>query len=125
MIGTEIQVIKIAVEMAACCEGGILKPLGRDCTPESYIRRIRRLLEAPPGLERGWWSARLRVPPSHAAVSLAKSLGLQITERVWYGEPEAIVHFESSELPRFFEFVDCFPDVRPWRFAEVGGLPRS
>ena len=54
MLGSAEQVLKQAVYFAGACEGGSLKPGSRDCSPEAYIRRIRRLIEddAPPA--RGW-----------------------------------------------------------------------
>jgi hypothetical protein len=53
MIGTTTQVLKQAVEAAGACEGGMLKPGGRDGTPESYIRCIRQLLERTGTATRG------------------------------------------------------------------------
>lgn len=55
MIGTHDQVIQQTIRFAAECEGGMLKVRGRDCTPESYIRRIRRILaSAEPATDTAW-----------------------------------------------------------------------
>mgnify|MGYP006379730483 CR=1 FL=1 len=55
MLGSAVQVLRQAVYLAGACEGGSLKPGSRDCSPEAYIRRIRRLIEegAPPARGRG------------------------------------------------------------------------
>lgn len=49
MIGSARQVLKQAVGFAASCESEMLRPLGRRCSAEAYIRRIRCLVESVNG----------------------------------------------------------------------------
>jgi hypothetical protein len=65
MIGSRAQVLRQAVRVAGACEGGSPQPLGRRCTPETYVRRIRALLDGPLYPAKGQWRARLRVHPDH------------------------------------------------------------
>jgi len=125
MIGTEAQVLKQAVRAAGGCAGGSLQPHGEYCTPESYIRRIRRLLEKAGTAERGHWAPRIRIPVDHPAAELARSLELTIEEGGCYGIPETAATFPTERLAKFFDFVDRCPDLRPWQVAEVYGLPNS
>lgn len=44
LLGTREEILEDACSFAGACEGGGLKPFGRDCTPESYLTRIETLL---------------------------------------------------------------------------------
>ncbi|HEY0847319.1 MAG TPA: hypothetical protein VGE12_18265 [Noviherbaspirillum sp.] len=126
MIGTAEQVVQQAVYVAGACEGGSLQPYGRCCTPEAYIRRIRRLVEGPDYLQQGWWSAQLRVSITHAIVADVRQIGLEPRIERCYGEERAIVQFPQERYPDFFRLVDRYVGELPaWRFAEVFGLPSS
>jgi hypothetical protein len=126
MIGTAEQVLKQAVYYAGACEGGSLQPYGRCCTPEAYIRRIRRLIDGPTYLQNGWWSAQLSVNAVHAIVADVRRLGLELRIERSYGEERAIVPFPQERHPEFFWLVDRYIGELPaWRFAEVSGLPSS
>ena len=58
-------------------DGGSLQPHGRHCTPESYIRRIRQLIDrAGDKLPYGRWQPRLRVAQDHPVVADIRSLGV-------------------------------------------------
>jgi hypothetical protein len=125
MIGTSVQVLQRAVQVAAECEGGSLKLHDRDCTPEAYIRRIRKLLDSPPLTPQGAWEPRLRVPEGHPAAQQAASLALGTEVCTRYDRREVHVKFRPRELALFFDFVDRYRDLKPWAVAEVFGLPES
>lgn len=140
MMGTHRQVMVQAVSIAGSCASGCLKPGGRDCTPEAYIRRIRRLLDnagTPKALQRRhpWrfgggfeearWSPSLRLHPEHEGVALAHTMGLACRDEVRYGQKEVRVDFEEAQRYRVFEFVDRFPYLAAWRLVTVSGLPPS
>ena len=44
-VGGKWQVMGTMVERAASCEGGMLKPFGRDCPAETFIRQCRKALD--------------------------------------------------------------------------------
>ena len=126
MIGTKEQVLKQAVYFAGACEGGGLQPYGRHCTPEAYIRRIRRLVEEPSYLQHGWWSAELRVDAMHAVVDDVRKLGIEPEIRQRHGQEQAVVSFPCDAYADFFRLIDKYGTELPtWCFAEVGGLPSS
>jgi len=126
MIGTAEQVLKQAVYFAGACEGGSLQPHGRCCTPEAYIRRIRRLINNPAGMRNGWWSAKPRVGAAHAIADDAGLLGFEATIERRYGQEETAIAFAQERHPEFFALVDKYCGELPaWCFAEVGGLPAS
>lgn len=126
MIGTRVQVLRQAVYLAGSCEGGSLQPHGHYCTPESYIRRIRRLLEGPGYLKRGCWWPRLRIRPAHAVVSGLRALGIEPTLEKSYGEERAVVEFSADRQGEFFLLIDRYGDELPaWCWAEVTGLLAS
>jgi hypothetical protein len=126
MAGTHTQVLRQAVYYAGACEGGCLKPKGRACTPESYIRRIRRLLEGavqtPAG---GYWHARLRAQPDHPAVRALIGLGLQAGAEVRHGSTRALVDVPPEHHAAYFRLLDRHGDDWPaWHWFEVFGLSR-
>lgn len=126
MIGTKVQVLRQAVYLAGSCDGGSLQPHGRYCTPESYIRRIRRLLEGPAHLRRGYWRPQLRINPTHAVVADLRALGMEPSIEKWYGDERAVVAFPSDRQGDFFRLIDRYGDELPaWCWAEVAGLPAS
>lgn len=126
MLGTASQVLKRAVYFAGACEGGSLKPGSRDCTPEAYIRRIRRLLEGDHAApSQGNWYPRVRVPESHPLVTHAQQLGLPMAREQRYGDWFALIDLEVSQRDLVFDFADKFPDLHGWQLAEVAGLPRT
>jgi hypothetical protein len=73
-IGTASQVLRQAVRRAAACESGSLKPHGQDCSPESYITRILRLLHKPASAEEAVYRLRMNLRV-HGSV-LRAELGL-------------------------------------------------
>ncbi len=125
MLGSAEQVLKQAVYFAGACEGGSLKPGSRDCSPEAYIRRIRRLIEddAPPA--RGCWYPSVRVVEAHPLAVHAKQLDLTIEREQRYGEWFARVALSNERRNLIFDFADRFPDLRGWQLAAVSGLPAS
>jgi hypothetical protein len=125
MLGTFDQVLKQAVYLAGACEGGCLKPHGRDCKPESYIARIRRLITTPQEPAQGCWYPHVRVPRGHALEGAAASLGLATTVETRFGIDYARIEVGPDQRHLVFEFMDRFPDLNPWSLAGVAGLPRT
>ena len=125
MLGTETQVIRRAVHAAGGCEGGMLKPMGRDCTPEAYIRRIRRLLAGEPKCE-GFWIPEVRVASDHPAVADLRAAALDVHEEKVWDRLETRATFPWDRLGEFFRLVDRHHgDLPAWSFARVHGLPPS
>lgn len=126
MIGTKEQVLKQAVYFSGGCESGSIQPHGRNCTPEAYIRRIRRLVDGPAYLQQGYWSAELRVAATHPIVDDVRKLGLELENQQRYGQEQGVVSFPMEWHPNFFRLVDKFgADLPAWCFAKVWGLPSS
>lgn len=126
MIGTAEQVLMQAVAFAGDCEGGMLKPGGRDGTPESYIRRIRRLIAGPEYLTRGFWHPEIRVSAEHPVVADANALGVEAREEQVYGSVFSSIRFPRERLAEYFVLVDRHLDgLGAWAFAQVSGLPDS
>lgn len=127
MVGTRVQVLRQAVYFAGACEGGSLKPHGRDCTPENYIRRIRRLLDGEGATpSRGTWQARLRVTMPHPVVEDLRCLGLDPSLERRYDTTRAVLDIPPERLAAYFGLIDRYIDELPaWCWMEVGGLPAS
>lgn len=123
MLGTARQVLRQAVEFAGACERGCLKPLGRDCSPEAYIGRIRRLVAragpTPCGIG---WAPDVRIAPGHPALAYAESLGLVLREEVRFGCRAVHVDLQEAHRHRVFDLVDRFPGPRGWQLATTVGL---
>lgn len=127
MVGTRTQVLRQAVYFAGACEGGSLKPRGRDCTPESYIRRIRRLLDgaAIPSLP-GRWQPELRVAPDHPAVAELRQMGLEPREEKRYGTLYAVADVPPEHLGAYFELIGRhYSSLHAWCWITVHGMPKS
>jgi len=125
MIGTAHQVLKQAVYFAGACEGGSLKPSGRNASPEAYVRRIRRLVEADPSNPVGTWYPHIQIPEQHPGVAHARQLGLAAETEVSYGQKRVRVDLTQAQRDLVFDFVDRFPDLMGWHLAKVCGLPSS
>ncbi len=126
MLGCEATVLKRAVYYAGSCEGGSVKPFGRDCRPETYVARIRRLLANGNSMSlRGYWFPDVRLPQGHPAVDHARSLGLVLRTEVSYGRPVEVVDIPSERRNLVFDFADLFTQLPSWLLAKVGGLPAS
>ncbi len=127
MVGTRTQVLRQAVYFAGACEGGGLQPRGRYCTPESYIRRIRRLLDDASGPEaHGHWQPRLRVGPDHPAVAELQQWGLEPREEKRYGAIYAVVDVPPEHLGAYFALIGRQGDpLSVWSWIAVSGMPRS
>lgn len=125
MLGSREQVLRQAVDFAGACEGGSLKPGSRDCTPEAYIRRIRRLVEDATTSASGRWYPSVHVAENHPLVAHATQIGLAIEREQRYGERFANVLIDEEQRNLIFAFVDRFPDLRGWHLAAVSGLPAS
>ena len=126
MLGTADQVLRRAVHVAGACEDGGLAPSGRNCSPEAYIRRIRRLIEgnceAPTF---GRWYPSVQLPPDHPAVTylVAKGCDQRVTTR--FGKPLTAIELTDSQRHLVFDVAECFPDLAAWSLASVSGMRRS
>ena len=126
MLGSAAHVLKTAVYFAAACEGGSLKPSSRDCSPEAYIRRIRRLIEADDASPQyGNWYPHIRVPEAHPLVSHAQRIGLSTAREQRYGDWLVRITLGEAQRDLVFDFADRHPDLQAWQLADVSGLPRS
>lgn len=124
-LGTATQVLKQAVHFAGACEGGCLKPLGRDATPESYIRRIRRLIEEPTATAHGYWCPSVDVPKDHPLVNSALAIKLDAITELRYGKERILITVPADRTHLVFDFKDQHPDLHAWNLAQVRGLPSS
>jgi hypothetical protein len=125
MLGTETQVIQRAVYAAGGCEGGMLKPMGRDCSPEAYISRIRRLLAGEPENE-GFWIPEIRAGSDHPIVADMRAAGIDLHEEKVWDHRETRAAFPRRRLGEFFRLVDRYhTDLPGWAFGRVYGLPPS
>ena len=125
MLGTETQVLQKAVYFAGACEGGMLKPRGRDCTPEAYIRRIRRLIAAEP-CSVGGWIPEICVATDDPIAAELREMGIDLAEEKVWGRLETRARFDDTQLADFFHLVDRYhQDLSGWSFARVYGLPAS
>lgn len=134
MIGTAQQVLTQTVRMAGDCEGMSLRIQGRATTPETYIRRTRRLLEgARPDVVR---HARLvaTVPAGHPLVDRARQFGFAVEPFTRYSEhlakltPPAAADGSAADWGIHFRAIEPFlqdGSVQPGRLCEVFGLPPS
>lgn len=127
LVGTRTQVLRQAVYFAGACEGGGLKPHGRDCTPESYIRRIRRLLEDTRDTPaQGYWRPRLRVAPDHPVTVELRQCGVEPQEELRYGTSRTVFDVPAEHLATYFQLIDRYYNELPaWSWIEVGGLRTS
>lgn len=130
-LGNHDEVMRQAVNWASSCEGGMLKPGNKDTTPELFIKKIRRLLaEADKagraGVNGGWWTPTARVDDAQeGTASLARSLGAEIKEDVWYGQKRVRASF-SENLQGFWGFVRAMHRRQyGWQMADVHGLASS
>jgi hypothetical protein len=131
MIGTAHQVLRQATRFASSCETGMLKPQGRDCSPEAYVARIRRLLANPmePSLTLCYLALAARLPSDHP-IALAEpvepftyypdtSFGRAIVKLI----PPGRDHWST-----YFEMLDPYLNnysLAPWSVGQVYGLPTS
>ncbi len=127
MVGTRNQVLRQAVKFSGACESGCLKPHGQDCTPERYIRRIRRLLDSAKEADaRGHWRPRLRAAADHPAVAELRQLGLEPRQEQRYGVTSAVIEVPGEHLGAYFQVIDRHVHaLQAWCWISVSGLPRS
>ena len=128
-VGTEDEVLRQCVRMASECEGGNLKPGGKDCTPEQFIAKIRRVVAGKvKGGEGDWarWAPEVRLAASAQGIAEeAKCLGAVVEEEVRYGEKRLVASFVNC-MKGYFEFVSKHHmDMYGWSLASVSGLRES
>lgn len=126
-VGSHDEVLRQAVSLSGGCEGGSIKPRGKDTTPEAFIGKVRRLLrDASQVVDDslgGWWTPLAKLPAGDTQrLEHARALGAKVTIERSYGEDWAHCLF-AHDLPAYFEFVSAHHlDVSGWRLAEVHGL---
>lgn len=125
MLGSADQVLRQAVYFAGACEGGGLKPGGRDCSPEAYIRRIRRLIEGIDTPLAGRWYPSIELDHAHPAVQYLAERACERRDIVRYGSPLAAYELRESQRRLVFDLADEFPELMAWTLAKVSGLPAS
>jgi len=131
MIGTQVQVLRQTVRIAAECEGYGLRLKGRACTPEAYIGRIRRLLRhATPDFRRHVVLSPT-VPDGHELVPVATAAGYVVYPDSWLGETRVKLipqRQDETHWSDYFSMLDPYLDagsLQPLRLGEVFGLPSS
>lgn len=104
-VGTHDEVLRQTVRLASSCEGGMLKPGGKDCTPEAFIGKVRRLMKAADkgGERQGFWTASVKTTDA-AMAQRARELGALTREETHYGVTCTTGSFEG-ELDGYFQFV--------------------
>ena len=125
MLGSPHQVLRQAVYFAGACEGGGLKPGGRDCSPEAYIRRIRRLVEGAGLPSAGRWYPSIELEEKHPAVQYLAKHGCERRDIIRYGHRLVAYELRESERGLVFDLADEFPELMAWNLAKVSGLPAS
>lgn len=125
MLGSADQVLRQTVYFAGACEGGGLKPGGRDCSPEAYIRRIRRLLDDAALPSVGRWYPSIELNENHPAVQYLGKRGCERRDVVRYGHRFAAYELRQGEHALVFDLAAEFPDLMAWNLAKVSGLPAS
>lgn len=134
-LGTADEVLQQAVVFSGSCYGGSVKPMGRDASPQSYIRRIRRLLDATPASGPSpygpSWKVRILASEQHPIVAEALMVISVAPRRIAeYGK--ALMVFEGVSpidqgywglVSRYCGYGRLRPHLIPaWRLAEVHGL---
>lgn len=122
MIGSARQVLKQAVGFAASCESEMLRPLGRRCSAEAYIRRIRCLVESHEQTSGGLWFPDVNLLPGHPALSFARDIGWPSEPTSRFGCSEVHVEIPPQQRELVFQLVDRFSDLRAWHLVKVDGL---
>lgn len=129
MLGTKEQVLKRAVYFAGSCEGGMLKPNGRDMTPEGYVAKIRRLIDSAlvstPDLGIAYWFPEIRLGVGDPAIAFLQARGMRFAMEKWYGEDVCRAENDREMRHLVFEVLDHFPNIPAWSLARVGGLRSS
>lgn len=133
MLGTQEQVIKQTVMLSGSCYGASLRPNGRPCSPQAYIRRIQRLIaRADQDRPRASWSRRIKVRDNHPLLHAAATrLPAPRIEQQW-GSSWAVFNLPAESVEAYWALVDqfcgydrCGELVSPHAFAEIWGLPQS
>jgi hypothetical protein len=125
MLGSADQVLRQAVYFAGACEGGGLKPGGRNCSPEAYIRRIRRLVEDAGMPRAGRWYPSIEIDQTHPAVQYLAERECERRDVLRYGRALAAFELREGQRGLVFDLAAKFPDLMAWNLAKVSGLPAS
>lgn len=131
MIGTSDEVMEDACEFASACEGGSLKPLGRDCTPEAYISRIENTLKKASDIrERSWGvpyiSLVYQTEPGSAEDTLLSAIGVTrtVVNGRWDDKPKAEFAFRKDNENDYATFFSVHSKLKKgpqgWAFAKAG-----
>lgn len=126
MLGTLEDILEQACYYAVECETGDLKIQGKACTPESYIKKIRNLVEKASTLDASIYAAPVALAyncqPGDPDEILLSSKGVPKTDGKTYYEtgPEACFKFLNPDgTPDFRTFFEVYPHLtrNPWAWA--------
>lgn len=131
MLGTRLQVLRAALRVAAACESGNLQVGSTRVSPETYYRRIKRLLASPRGHFDAHVTLSATVGEGHALIGQASARGYVVYPENFYGQARVKL-IPPSQVPgewaRYFELVTPFLDdgsLEPHTLGQVFGLPAS
>lgn len=126
MFGTLEDILEQACFYAVECEKGELKIQGKSCTPESYIKKIRNLVEQASASDASIYAAPIALayncPPGGPDEILLSSKGVPKTDGKAYHEsgPEACFKFVNPDgTADFRTFFEVSPHLsrNPWAWA--------
>lgn len=132
-IGTKEEILERSCVFAASCESGMLKPMGRVCTAESYIGRIRKLIDNAKDIDDYNWqdcriSLRYFCEIGSADDLFLSSLPLVRHEQNSFtcdSKNSACFKFREKDRNDYKTFFDVYPiihhDQAAWKFAECSG----
>lgn len=132
-LGTKEEILEKSCIYASACESGSLKPMGKDCTAEAYIGRIRKLIDKAKSVEMYNWQTDARISLHYNCEIggvedlLLSNLSVErIVERPYLAKTEmACFKFQKQGANDFRTFFDVYPAIRhelaAWKFAECYG----
>lgn len=131
MIGTEVQVLRQATRFGSYCETGDIHPGGKRCTPEAYIRRIRRAMDHALDSQASlaYLGLGAELPVDHPVVTAPPLEGFTYYPNAYLGRH--FVKFLPMGRERwaaYFDALDPYIDdltLPPYRLGQIWGLPSS
>ena len=131
MIGTETQVLRQATRLGSYCESGELKPAGKHCTPEAYIRRIRRAMAhaLDEHASLAYLGLGAELPVDHPLVAAPEIDGLTYYKDAHLGRTFVkVLPVGLERWAAYFAALDPYVDdfsLPPYRMGQIWGLPSS
>lgn len=131
MLGTRQQVLRSALRTAAACAGGNLQVRSTRVSPETYYRRIKRLLANPCSSFDAHVTLSATVAEGHVLIAQASACGYVVYPETSWGQTRVKLIPPSqvpSEWARYFELVDPFLDdgsIEPHALGQIFGLRAS